>query len=223
MQRRYSPDHTLHADQSLAREHSTPFSDLRADPDVRVLRLWFDTKGDGKSWKSLDLARGGLSAVNRLRTSEYADTEQNNNLLRQVARSAFTLYQYGKFTDTEANLVAIALPRRSSLHLGHMPGSHFDALRGNAISADHLGIFVDDDDMLAIEAYNIENIPQVEVIAADSEIAVQSGLAQRNYFLPARTASEGIAPLRTATTIPPQFIPSYAMPIPVEHVPSMAR
>lgn len=232
--RRYSPDQTIHPDFALAREHSLPFSDLRANPDVRLMRLWIDVDGEGSSWRSIDIARGGLSVVNKLNAAEHASTDRNFNLLRQVSRSAFTLYQHDKLTDAAGNLMAIALPRNSSLQLGHVPHGHFDALRGNYVASNHIGLQVDDDDMLAIEGYTIDHLPQIEVIAADSEDAVQSGLTLRPYGPAKGINPEGVTliqqkrtiePLHSAlSTIPPQFVAgSSPVPVQVEQPVSSSR
>lgn len=210
---------------SRASEHSLPFSDLRADADTRLLRLWLDSEleGDETSWRSIDIARGGLSIIRKFKTAEYANTQRNENLLKQMSRSAFTLYQPGKLADADGNLVAISLSRNSSLMLGRALQSPFDALHGSALSPNHVGLYVDDDDILGIEAYDLDNMPQMEVIAADSNTAVHTGLAVRDYLHPRQVASEGITiigakpvhpPLNGAVrSHPPQFLPNESVPI----------
>lgn len=214
MQRRYSPDETIHPEHSLAHEESIPFSDLRANTDVRLMRLWIDGETNGHSWKSLDIARGGRSIVTKLESTEHSNTQQNANLLRQVSRSAFTLYQHDRLTDNNGNIVAIALPRNATLQLGRLARGHFAALRGTDIMDHHMTMYVDNDDQLGIEAYS-DHLPQIEVIAADSSDAVQIGLAPRNYLRPPSIGAEGVTlisrprgldPLHAAIqTIPPQF------------------
>jgi hypothetical protein len=96
-------------------------------------------------------------------------------------------------------------------------------LRGEAIAPSHAGVFVDDDDVLAIEAYDLDNIPHVEVIAADSETAVHTGITMRNYVRPRQIPGEGVRitrgklalpPLTSAVKAhPPQFISNQAVPI----------
>lgn len=214
MHRRFTPDQTIHPEYSLAHPDSVPFSDLRANPDTRLMRLWLDGETDGVSWQSIDIARGGLTVFNKLNAAEHTNTLQNANLLRQISRSAFALYQDDKLTDADGNLIAIALTRNESLQLGRMPHGHFDALRGTDVMNSHLTLRVDDDDMLAIEAYS-DHLPQIEVIAADDKNAVQIGLARRDYRVPTVIGPAGVSlvngtwpiePLHAAIrTLPPQF------------------
>lgn len=220
MTRRYSPSASFVHIPGRASEHSIPFSDLRADADTRLLRLWLDNEldDDGTSWRSIDIARGGLSIVRKLKTAEYANISRNEIILKHMQRAAFALYQPDKITDDDGNFTAIPLARNSSLMLGRTPDSPFVALRGSALSQKHLGIYVDDDDTLAIEAYDIDNMPQIEVIATDSETAVRTGLAPRDYVRPRSLPDEGsIVSLPRlegfAKPIPPQFLSNIAVPI----------
>lgn len=208
-------DTTVIPQSTGAPEHSTPFSDLRANPDVRLMRLWFDTKGDD-IWLPLNIARGGLTVVNRFEATEHAKTAQNTNLLRQISRSAFTLYQPNKLVDADGNMLAVALPRNSSLQLGRTMNGPFDALRGSGVALNHVLLQVDDEDMLAIESRNIDEPPRIEVLAADSESAVQVGRTGRDYRFNGSIDKEGVTAidhLKTIEplggiieTIPPQFV-----------------
>lgn len=212
-----------------ASEHSIPFSDLRADDDTRLLRLWLDNEleGDGESWRYVDIARGGLSITRKFETAQYDDTERNKHLLKQMSRSAFTLYQPDRLADAHGNLAAVPLSRNSSLMLGQALDSPFEALHGSALSQNHVGLYVDDNDVLAIEAYDMDNLPQIEVIAADSDTAVHTGLAVRSYLYPREIPEEGVRIIRAKPVLPPlssnvqahspQFMPSNAVSI-SEHV-----
>lgn len=187
MHRNHSPDHAFVPQSARATEHSIPFSDLRADTDTKLLRIWFDTELEPDSpytWQYLDIARGGLSIVTKLEATPHNNTRQNSELLRKISLSAFTLYQPDKLTDDDGNLLALALHRDTPVHLGQTPKSPFDALRGSALAPDHLGLYVDDDDILTIEGYEVDNLPQIEVIAADSDTAVHIGLSDRDYLFP---------------------------------------
>lgn len=226
MHRRYSPDGTIINLPSRASERSISFSDLRADADTRLLRIWFDAeleKDDPKTWRSIDIARGGLSIRRKLETAEFNNTRRNIELLKQVSRAAFALYQPERMTDDDGNLIAIALPRNSALQLGQSYRSDFNALRGSAIAPNHVGLYVDDDDVLAIEAYEIDNIPQFEVIGSDSEAAVRTGLAPRDYLRPRMLGTVGEVTVYDRLTIDPlnsnvqahapEFLTNIAIPI----------
>lgn len=182
MSRRYSSEHQILPDSSRATEHSVPFSDLRVNADIRHMRLWLRGEVHDNIWLPVDIARGGLSVLSKLRSVEHSDSARNKDLLQRVAVSAFTLYQDDKLTDKDGNLVAFALPRNAFLQLGQIPGGHFDALRGESLARNHVALTVDDNDTLGIEAHDLDNLPQVEVIKADGDTAVASGNVRRNYM-----------------------------------------
>ena len=217
MTRPENQDHVILPHLSRASEHSIRFSDLRADPDIRRMRLWLAVEVEKPTtWKSIDIARGGLSVVNRLQAVEHSNTRKNADLLKRVAVSAYTLYQHDKITDDDGNFAAFVLPRNAFLQLGQMPGSHFDVLRGSSLAANHIGLHVDDNDILAIEARDLENAPQIEVIDANSETAVEIGSATRNYVSPDDIGTGYVTRSEVPTaagalhgkyaTVPPQFI-----------------
>ncbi len=226
MQRRHPSEEFIIHTPGRASEYSVPFSDLRADTDTRLLRLWLDTElePDGSTWSSIDIARGGRSISTKLETAEHNNTRQNSELLQRLSLAAFALYQPERLTDDDGNLIAIALPRNSRLLLGQSPRDSLSALRGSALAPNHLGLYVDNDDNLAIEAYELDNLPQIEVIASDSEAAVHTGQVARgrDYLRPRETSVVGDVVIYQRGSLPdltsnvraiaPQFHSNIAIP-----------
>lgn len=191
-----------------ATEHSAPFSDLRADDDTRLLRLWtrVEHSNEDSIWRPLDIARGGRTIVGHFESIEHGDTRQNADLVRQMSRSAFILFQPDRLTDRVGNIAAVTLGRKSSQQLGKLFDTPFDIFRDEGVALHHAGIYVDDDDGLAIEAHDIDYLPQVEVVAADSDTAVHIGhvaLSKRDYLRPERAIANATQLIADGKSLPP--------------------
>lgn len=189
-----------------ASERSVYFSDLRADDDTRLLRLWTGVEyvNEGIEWRALDIARGGLTVVTKFTEIEHNNTRRNTEMINAMSRSAFTLFQPDRLTDDDGNIAAVTLGRNASYQLGKLYETPFPIFVDEGVALRHTGIYVDDNDHLAIEAYDIDHLPQAEVLlTADSDTAVHTGLAQRNYVYPGVAIANATHLTEAGFSLPP--------------------